>query len=132
MKKFTKLIRILLLLILLYVGATSVHGGIGILTGKIALPLEFLNGTPFKSFQIPGIILLVLVGGLNLISAFLVFKKAKYHLEFASFSAFSILIWTFTEIYMIKHTMFLQVIYFSLGIINLCIILLLQKYEKSQ
>ena len=45
----------------------------GILTGAITFPLEFLQGTPFVDYTIPGLALAILVGGSFLFAAVTIF-----------------------------------------------------------
>ena len=46
-----------------FVALTAVGGGIAMATGLDPLPQEWLSGTPFEDFLIPGMLLTVLVGG---------------------------------------------------------------------
>lgn len=60
-----KAIRILLLVIEAIIGLGAIGGGIAILTGSFNqwLPLAWLQGTPFNDYTIPGLILLLVIGG---------------------------------------------------------------------
>jgi hypothetical protein len=42
------------------------------------------------------------------------------------------LIWFFAELYILKHTHWLQILYFSIGILTLIFLLLRMKYEKER
>jgi hypothetical protein len=46
-----------------FVALTAVFGGITVATGIDRFPADWLIGTPFSSYLIPGLILAVLVGG---------------------------------------------------------------------
>jgi hypothetical protein len=46
-----------------FVAANAVGGGIYGLTGARGVPVEWLHGTPFRSYVVPSLILLVVVGG---------------------------------------------------------------------
>lgn len=64
--------RITLLVIELFVGLWAVIGGVGLVTGSIAflqMPVTYLQGTPFSDYTIPGLVLLVVVGGSSLFAA---------------------------------------------------------------
>ncbi len=52
---------------------TTIAGGVGILTGAIAFPLEYLQGSPFVDYTIPGLALGILVGGSFLFAAVTIF-----------------------------------------------------------
>ncbi len=55
--------RILLATLDVFVALTATGGGIAAATGVDPLPSEWLEGTPFRSYMIPGILLALLVGG---------------------------------------------------------------------
>jgi hypothetical protein len=67
-----KIVRITLLVIELFVGLWAVIGGVGLVTGAIPflrMPVEYLQGTPFADYTIPGLLLLLAVGGSSLLAA---------------------------------------------------------------
>ena len=66
-----KAIRIILVVIEALVGLGALAGGIAILTGVFDqwLPLAWLQGTPFSDYTIPGLILLIVIGGGMLVAA---------------------------------------------------------------
>jgi hypothetical protein len=67
-----KIIRIALIVIELFVGLWAVIGGVGLMTGAIPfllMPVEYLQGTPFSDYTIPGLLLLFVVGGSFLFAA---------------------------------------------------------------
>jgi hypothetical protein len=64
--------RITLLVIELFVGVWAVIGGVGLVTGAIPflrMPVEYLQDTPFADYTVPGLLLLLAVGGSNLLAA---------------------------------------------------------------
>ncbi len=112
--------RKLLIALLLFLGITAAIGGIQLIrTNGMGMPIDWLSKSPFPNFIIPGFILLFIVGGSSLLAAFLQLKKHKYAIEASVTAGFGILIWIFTELMMIPHASFLQVIYFALGILIL-------------
>jgi hypothetical protein len=67
-----KSVRIALIVIELFVGLWAVIGGIGLVTGVIPflqMPAEYLQGTPFSDYLIPGLLLSIVVGGSFLFAA---------------------------------------------------------------
>jgi len=46
-----------------FVAFTAIGGGVTLATGVDKFPAEWLTGTPFRSYLIPGLILAVVVGG---------------------------------------------------------------------
>jgi hypothetical protein len=60
--------RLILSLLDLFLAATAIAGGLALIVGWIQLPLDWLVGTPFRSFTIPGLVLMVVVGGSALVA----------------------------------------------------------------
>src|ERR1700686_2744041 len=58
-------IRITLAVIEALIGLGAIGGGLAILTGAFDqwFPVDWLQGTPFSDYTIPGLILLIVVGG---------------------------------------------------------------------
>ena len=56
------IIHIPLIVLDAFLAFTAVVGGIGLLTGAISPPLASLQGSPFSTYTIPALALLVLVG----------------------------------------------------------------------
>jgi len=52
-----------LLALELFVAFWAFAGGIGMMGGGLDLPSEWLEGTPFSDYFIPGLILFIVVGG---------------------------------------------------------------------
>ena len=73
-------IRIMLVVIEALVGLGALAGGIAILTGAFDqwLPLAWLQGTPFNDYAIPGMILLIVIGGGMLVAAATVFVQREW------------------------------------------------------
>ena len=60
---FRKFEGLLLIGLNAFLAVTAFVGGIGLLTGTIVPLPEMLQGSPFTSYTIPGLALLVLVSG---------------------------------------------------------------------
>ena len=68
-----RIVRIAIFVLAVLGALTAFAGGVGILTGAITFPLEFLQGTPFIDYTIPGLALAILVGGSFLFAAVTIF-----------------------------------------------------------
>lgn len=90
------------------------------------LPAELLTG--FSSLVTPGLILLFVVGGTNLIAAIAVAKRSKWAVELSATAGFGLMIWFFTELYLFRGTNPVQIVYFSWGLLILIMAFLAQKY----
>jgi hypothetical protein len=75
-----KPIRIVLVVIEAIIGLGAIGGGIAILTGVFDqwLPLAWLQGTPFSDYTIPGLILLIVIGGGMSLAAATVFIQREW------------------------------------------------------
>lgn len=70
--------RPLLIVLDSFLAVTAIAGGIGLLTGTIALPLAWLQGAPFTTYTIPGLTLLLIVGGsASLATCLLLLRHAR-------------------------------------------------------
>ncbi|MCK7534629.1 MAG: hypothetical protein MZV63_28310 [Marinilabiliales bacterium] len=73
MKRF---IQIILGILTSFVALTAIGGGTAILTEFDKFPIEWLDGTPFRSYVIPAFLLIILVGGSALFAAInIIFKE---------------------------------------------------------
>jgi hypothetical protein len=71
-------LRIVLIVLDAFLALTAVAGGIGLLAGVNAPPVEMLAGSPFRSYTIPGLALLVIVGGSALVAAVVVLRRQRW------------------------------------------------------
>lgn len=127
-----KLLNIVVGVLELLIGASAIVGGIGlIVTNGLGMQVTQLRFSPFTSFTLPGIILAGVVGGSYMVAAISVFIKSKYRNELQAVAGFGLLIWVFTELYMIRQPHFLQALYFCIGILTLIFSLFLYKIKKN-
>ncbi len=79
-----KKIRITLVVIEALIGLTATGGGIAILTKAFHfdqwLPVAWMQGTPFSDYTIPGLLLLIVIGGGMLPAAVTVFIQHEWAL----------------------------------------------------
>ncbi len=73
-----KTLRLITGLLTSFTALTAIAGGLALLAGLEDFPLEWLEGTPFPDFTIPGFILICIVGGSSLVAAILVFTKHQF------------------------------------------------------
>ncbi len=75
-------IKIALVAIEAFIGLSAIFGGIALLTGAFHfdqwIPVAWLAGTPFSDYTIPGLFLLIMVGGGMLLAATTVFVKREW------------------------------------------------------
>lgn len=91
------------------------------------LPQEFIADS-FGSFVIPGLILLFIIGGTNLIAGIAVLKRSKRAIEYSAVAGCGLMIWFFAELYLFRDTHPVQIVYFSVSMAILVMTFLAQKY----
>lgn len=125
------MVRVPLLIVQGFVALTAFAGGIALIVGSlnpelggvIVPPQEFLEGSPFRSFVIPGLLLAVILGGVHLV-AFLMLVRRQRWAHFAAAAAGSAaLIWIFVQMVYIPFSV-LQAVYFACGLAELGLVLL--------
>jgi hypothetical protein len=125
----TKILRILLILLDAFLGITAVAGGIGLLTGTFAPGPEFLEGSIFKSFTIPGLALMLIVGGGGLLAAFWLLRRHPWGLPASLAAGIFIILFEIVEILVIGSppgiSRMLQIFYISVGLLIIILTALL-------
>lgn len=120
----------LLMAALLFQGLSGVAGGFGLIrdpSGRsLQIPLNWLEGSPFTDYLIPGWILLVVLGILPLIVFYGLWRRQYWGWLGALVVGLALIIWIVVEILIIGYQPQppLQLIYGSLGVIILVLALL--------
>lgn len=127
-----KTARIALLATLAFVAVTAAVGGIALVLGSLVPswssvlvpPHEYLEGSPFDSYVVPGVVLLVVVAGAHA-AAFVLGRRRSPALPLASAAAgFICLVWIFVQLVYIPFS-FLQAVYFAAGLLEVGLTLML-------
>jgi len=104
----------------IFLALTSIPGGFCLLTDIAAPPIEELKGSIFTDYTIPGIALMIIVGGSALFTAFMLIRKNKYAIFCSAFVGLIIMTFEFVEVLAIGSPsgagLVMQIIYFVLGI----------------
>lgn len=72
------LVRIALVVVEALVALSAIAGGLWLVAGRSGLPLAWLAGTPFSDYTIPGLVLVIVVGGSALLAAATVFIHREW------------------------------------------------------
>ena len=123
--------RLGLLITTLVVGLTALAGGAALIAGSVEAslatvltpPVGYLDGSPFDSYLIPGVILGVVLGGVHLAAFVLVFRRHDRWILAGAIAAFDALIWIFVQMMFIPFS-FLQAFYFALGLAEVGLVML--------
>ena len=113
--------RIVLLTLTIFLSVSAILGGVGLLTGTNAPPLSFLQNSVFATYVIPGLALLVLVGGSGALAAVLLLRADPRAWLAALAAALIIIVFECVEIAVVGSPeglgRALQIFYFSVGIV---------------
>ena len=126
-KLFTILMQLLrktlytsLIILNIFLALTAIPGGFCLLTGIAAPPIEELKGSIFTDYTIPGLALMIIVGGSALLTAILLIRKNKFAVLLSAAVGLIIMFFEFIEILAIGSPtgagLVMQLIYFVLGI----------------
>lgn len=112
---------IVLTLMVAFLAVTAVVGGAALLTGDIAPGLELLAGSPFSSYVIPGLSLLVLVGGSAVVATFMLLVRHPAGVAASAVAGVMIMGFEVVEVLVIGSpagiARNLQIFYFTLGLL---------------
>lgn len=110
----------LLFILISFVSLSALFTGIllmGVPDGSILdLSLSLLKNTPFDDFQIPGMLLAILVGGVNMLAVFYNIKRDEKRYEYAFWGGFSLVIWVIAQFLIINISLWFDLFYLTIGI----------------
>jgi hypothetical protein len=120
-----------LLVLQAVVAVTALLGGAGLVVGAVipelstalSPPTAYLEGSPFSSYLVPGLVLGLVVGGVHAVSFALGVTRNELTLPAAAAAATALLIWVFVQMVFIPFS-FLQAIYFAIALAETILILL--------
>lgn len=120
----------ILVILMIFQGLSGILGGMGLIldpTGKsLQIPLEWLEGSPFRDYLIPGWILLLVLGILPLIVAAGLLRRQALSWSAALMVGIALLIWIAVEVIIIGYHPDppLQFIYGTVGLLILIFVML--------
>ncbi|MBL7745279.1 MAG: hypothetical protein JNN00_17525 [Chitinophagaceae bacterium] len=117
--------RSLLFILVAFIGATATVSGLLMIAepgGRILnLPLSLLDTTPFTDFLIPGILLTLLVGVINLLAVFFNLQRHPSRYNWAMVGGIMITGWIIVQMILIQAAHWLHFIYLGIGILIILI-----------
>jgi hypothetical protein len=115
----------LLFMLICLIALTAIFSGLMMVSspdGKtMSLPLALLNGTPFKNFFIPGLLLATIVGGINLLAAFYNIRRHPNRYNWAAAGGVTICGWIILQMIIIQTIHWLHFIYLGIGLLIILI-----------
>ena len=105
-----------------FLGVTAAIGGLCLLLRVpfVTPPTDLLAGSPFGSYTIPGLALLVLVGGAGLLATALVLRRSPWGVVASGLAGLMILVFEAVELLVIGFTPLLA-LYMLLGFLILAL-----------
>jgi hypothetical protein len=126
-----KALRIILGTLLLIIAANAFGGGYYGMAGAENVPVEWLEGSLFKSYFIPSLFLFTVIGGTCLVAAIAVFRNAGYARRLTFISAGLLLGWITVQVTIIGYVSWMQPAIFISGLLVLLFAALLSKQQMN-
>lgn len=117
--KDTKLVRYTLVFLLFLIALNAFAGGYYGMAGARNVPLDWLEGSPFKNYFVPALILFILVGGCCLLGAIMVLMRHRLAAKAAMVSSIVILVWIGVQLSIIGYVSWMQPAVAGTGIVIL-------------
>lgn len=123
--------RTILLILTAFVAVTAFLGGLALTLGALvpsmatvlSPPPDYLIGTPFTSYLLPGLALALVVGGSHAVAFMLLLRRHPRADLLTSVAAFGLLIWIFIQMIYIPFSV-LQAVYFAAGLAEVGLVML--------
>lgn len=112
------------------VALTATGGGVALIVGALAAttsgsikpPDSYLTGSPFTGYLVPGLLLLLVVGGIHALAFVLGLRRSPWARLATAVAAFGLLIWIFVQMVWIPFSP-LQAAYEAAAIVELALLL---------
>lgn len=114
-----------------FIGLGAVGGGLVLVLepsgSYLGIPLELLKSTPFSTYLVPGIVLLMVNGAGSLVGAAASFTRHRYAGETAMALGVFLVAWIMLQVYWFTGFHWLQALYLGLGLLEFVLGWLLRK-----
>jgi len=123
-----KTLRLGLETLLGFLAINAFAGGLYGMAGAKAVPVEWLEGSWFSSYFVPGLILFAVVGGTCALAAIAMFARWNLALELAALAGSVVIVWLAIEVAVIGFVSWLQP---ATGCAGVLILLLVYVHESA-
>ena len=131
-----KLVRLIAVWTLGFLGISAIVGAIPLILSPqgdlLHMPLSMLEHSPFHSFLIPGIILLLANGALSFVALYQLLKRRNGYSWWVAFQGCVISGWIVVEVIMFRAVAWLHVLYLAVGLILIASGLALTREAKIE
>ncbi len=100
--------RILLGVLLAFLALNAWAGGFYAMSGAPGVPVEWLSGSPFEDYFVPGLVLFFGLGGTFLLASLAVFTNWRFAPHVAGLSAALLVAWLVVQVWIIGIVSFMQ------------------------
>ena len=117
-----------------FIGLTAIAGGFRLVSNPNGIPdfpIEWLSNSPFTSYFIPGLVLLIIIGFGNVLAGPVTFLRKRYSGSIATLLGIFLILYMIIEVWFIGLRNFLQPLYFILGVTVLILGLKMFKSVKT-
>jgi hypothetical protein len=124
-----------LLALHIFVGLGAVWGGLaGVINPwkPLGMPVEALQYSPFSNFMIPAIILLVVIGLGNILGAYMFRFKSRFQGYISGVCGLALIIFIVVQCIMLHAVVFLHVLFFTIGLIQFALAIIILSGKRYQ
>ena len=107
-----------LLALLLFVGASAVYGGVGLVVNGMGMPEEWLEPLPVGSWVWPGVALVVTVALPQLVAAWFVWRRDPRAGVVGLVAGAALVLWIIVQVLLLRRHFFLQPVIAGLGLLE--------------
>lgn len=94
--------------VLIFLGLNALAGGYYGMVGAPGVPVDWLTGTPFRSYSVPGLILFGVVGGSLLVGGVAVFARSTFARGAVAAAGFILVGWLAVQLAIIGRVSWMQ------------------------
>lgn len=112
------------------VAASAVYGGVGLIAGNaIGMPDDWLAGTPFGSWVLPGVLLLLVVAAPMAVAAVLELRRSRWAAVASVTAGAAQIGWIAAELLMMERYDVLQPVMVAIGLTVVLIAIAVRRHE---
>jgi hypothetical protein len=92
----------------LLIAVNALYGGVGLIVNGLGMPAGWLAGTPFTSWTMPGVLLLVVVGAPMTLAAVAELRRSPAAYRLSITAGVLLVGWIAGQVVVLRHYFFLQ------------------------
>jgi hypothetical protein len=102
------LVRYTLGSLLIFLAINAFGGGYYGMAGAKGIPVEWLKGSPFRDYFIPGLFLFIVIGGSALLIGIAVFRRHRLARKAAFYCGITVIMWIIVQVSIIGYVSWMQ------------------------